>query len=79
MSTSKKAVLRACEILGSQAALAQDVGVRPAFVSQWLSGTRPIPPMRCIAIERATGGAVTRKDLRPDDWAQIWPELADVA
>ncbi|MNF93491.1 hypothetical protein D3C84_761700 [compost metagenome] len=27
-------------------------------------------------IEHATGGAVTRKDLRPDDWAKIWPELA---
>lgn len=26
--------------------------------------------------ESATGGAVTRKALRPDDWKQIWPELA---
>ena len=26
--------------------------------------------------ESATGGAVTRKALRPNDWKQIWPELA---
>lgn len=29
-----------------------------------------------VAIERETFGAVTRRDLRPDDWQQIWPELA---
>lgn len=26
--------------------------------------------------ESATGGRVTRKELRPDDWKQIWPELS---
>lgn len=31
----------------------------------------------CVAIERATGGAVTRRDLRPDDWREIWPELVE--
>ncbi len=30
---------------------------------------------RCTKIERATNGQVTRKDLRPDDWHLIWPEL----
>lgn len=29
----------------------------------------------CVDIERATHGAVTRRDLRPDDWHRIWPEL----
>lgn len=33
----------------------------------------------CVSIEQASNGAVTRKDLRPDDWAQIWPELIDAA
>jgi DNA-binding transcriptional regulator YdaS (Cro superfamily) len=28
------------------------------------------------AIERETRGLVTRKQLRPDDWALFWPELA---
>lgn len=31
----------------------------------------------CAAIERATGGAVTRREMRPDDWWLIWPELVD--
>lgn len=26
-------------------------------------------------IEQATGGKVSRKQLRPDDWFVIWPEL----
>ena len=29
----------------------------------------------CVAIERESGGSVTRKDLR-DDWAAVWPELS---
>jgi hypothetical protein len=32
-------------------------------------------PEYCVAIERATEGKVSRRDLRPDDWAAIWPEL----
>lgn len=36
---------------------------------QWLSNARPVPVERCSAIERATNGAVTRRDLRPKDWA----------
>lgn len=34
-----------------------------------------IPAERCLAIERATGGQVTRADLRPDDYWLIWPDL----
>lgn len=29
----------------------------------------------CVAIEQATKGAITRRDLRAD-WRHIWPELA---
>ncbi|MDR0672749.1 MAG: helix-turn-helix domain-containing protein [Zoogloeaceae bacterium] len=58
------------------ASLARKVGVSSGFVSQWCSGFRPVPIARCVAIERATGGAVTRRDLKPDDWQDIWPELA---
>ncbi|MES2126675.1 MAG: Cro/Cl family transcriptional regulator [Pseudomonadota bacterium] len=29
----------------------------------------------CVAIERESGNEVTRKDLRPDDWAANWPEM----
>lgn len=61
---------------GAKSRLAAQVGGYASDVSDWLAGNRPIPVHRCAAIERATGGAVTRRDLRPDDWAQIWPELA---
>lgn len=40
------------------------------------SGDKPIPLQHMPAIERFTGGAVTRQQMRPDDWADIWPELA---
>lgn len=30
-------------------------------------------------IERATSGLVTRKDLRPNDWHLVWPELVEAA
>ena len=26
-------------------------------------------------IEKATGGRITRRELRPKDWHEIWPEI----
>jgi DNA-binding transcriptional regulator YdaS (Cro superfamily) len=49
----------------SQAAFAQRVGVTQSRVSQWLNG-ETIPAERCVKIEQATGGKVTRQELRPD-------------
>ncbi|MCM2537685.1 helix-turn-helix domain-containing protein [Burkholderia glumae] len=66
---------RACAKLGSLTALARALSVAPSTVHQWLVGARPVPPKRCSAIERATLGEVSRKDLRPIDWADFWPEL----
>lgn len=67
---------RAARALGSQRALAAVVGVTKAAVWQWKGKGRTVPVGHCVAIERATSGAVTRRDLRPDDWHLIWPELA---
>lgn len=61
---------------GSASLLGREIGVSPVLISQWANGDRPVPPKHCVAIERATNGAVTRRDLRPDDWHLIWPELA---
>ncbi|AWP80954.1 transcriptional regulator [Bordetella bronchiseptica] len=60
----------------SAAALAREVGVSPALVYQWRTGRRPVPVEHCAAIERATAGEVSRRDLRPGDWPRVWPELA---
>lgn len=59
--------------------LAARLGVSQPVVSSWAKGRKPVPEKRCVAIERITCGAVTRRDLRPDDWADIWPELADAS
>ncbi|AZY52815.1 transcriptional regulator [Bordetella avium] len=59
---------------GSALVLAKQLGVKPVSISLWCSGARKVPAQRCIAIEQATGGAVTRADLRPDDWPLVWPE-----
>lgn len=67
---------KAVEILGGTIAAASKLGVKPPAVSDWLAKKRPIPIKRCVQIEELTQGAVTRRDLRPDDWAEIWPELA---
>lgn len=50
-----------------------------AQIRQWQHGygDRKPSPANCVAIERATEGVVTRQDLRPDDWRDIWPELAN--
>jgi DNA-binding transcriptional regulator YdaS (Cro superfamily) len=58
------------------AALARAIGVNSAIVYQWRTGRRPVPIEHCAAIEIATQGEVSRRDLRPDDCERIWPELA---
>lgn len=35
-------------------------------------------PSICTAIEVFSSGEITRKDLRPDDWSDIWLELIEV-
>lgn len=61
---------------GRAATLAARINVSPSYLSQLVGGSSAISPERCVEIERATDGEVTRKDLRPDDWEKIWPELA---
>ncbi len=61
----------------TQQEMAALLGVRQPTLQAWLSKKRPIPVKRCVQIEQATGGQVTRRDLRPDDWHEIWPELKD--
>lgn len=65
----------AVAILGGLTAAAEALpGVkRYQTIQQWrVSG---VPVEHCPNIERMTGKKVTRRDLRPDDWWIIWPEL----
>ena len=60
---------------GAQARLAEALAISPVLVHQWAFGKRPIPIHRCVQIEVVTSGQVTRRELRPQDWQIIWPEL----
>ncbi len=51
------------------------LGVTKGAVSQWKGAERRVPIIHCAVIEKLTGGVVSRRELRPDDWQQIWPEL----
>lgn len=65
----------------SVAELRRAAGIKnEAQIRQWQHGyaDRVPSPKYCVAIERATQGAVRRWDMRPDDWREIWPELVGV-
>lgn len=61
---------------GKAKVLAYEIGVSPSFLSQMAAGDRSVSPEYAVAIEQATNGAVTRKDLRPNDFWKIWPDLS---
>jgi len=50
-------------------------GIPGSSLSFWRHGKRPIPIERMLVIEMHTGGLVSRKDLCPDRWQELWPEL----
>ncbi len=62
----------------TQRELAGKLLITPVLISQWANESRPVPPERCVEIEIATDGVVSRRDLRPNDWMRLWPELAGV-
>lgn len=63
------------ETIETAKSFAEKLGKTPVQISHWKTGFRPVPIEHCAEIERVTCGKVTRKDLRPNDWHLIWPEL----
>jgi len=55
-------VAKAAEIVGSLTKLAEKLGVSRPALYQW----RKVPAERVIALETASGGKVTRHEIRPD-------------
>jgi DNA-binding transcriptional regulator YdaS (Cro superfamily) len=55
--------------------LAKELGIKKEFVRAIAYGSKACPIRHALKIEQFTGGAVTRKDLRPKDWHLIWPDL----
>ncbi len=64
---------------GNAAKLARAVEISHSFLVQIAQGERPCPPKVAVRIERETLGVVGRAMLLPDDWQEIWPELANQA
>ncbi|UGB46968.1 helix-turn-helix domain-containing protein [Frateuria edaphi] len=72
--TAIQKAVEACD--NAQAELARRINVAPQLVWQWCDGRRPVPAHRCLAIEQATNGVVTRFDLRPDVFGSLQPTSA---
>lgn len=65
-------IIKAIEIIGGPSKMAGALGVTPQAVCFWRDGKRQLAAEYCPAIERATNGAVTCEELRPEvDWAYI--------
>jgi DNA-binding transcriptional regulator YdaS (Cro superfamily) len=52
----------------SQSEFARQVGVTQGAVWQWLEGKQRISAEKALLIEGATGGVVSRQELRADLW-----------
>ena len=66
-------IKRAADSCGGASALAAKINVSPQVVSNWRA--RGVPAAQCPLIEKATGGAVTCDELRPDlSWGRL-PDL----
>lgn len=61
---------RAIAEVGSQAELARRIGKKQAHIWNWLNRDKAVPAEAVLPIEEATGGKVTRHELRPDLYPQ---------
>jgi DNA-binding transcriptional regulator YdaS (Cro superfamily) len=61
--TDTNPIDKAIGVLGTQKLLAEALNVTTQAVTKW---RRRVPAERVLDIERATGSAVTRHELRPD-------------
>ena len=54
------------DIRGAKAEMAEHLRITPTWLSLIISGKRQASPVLALALEDATGGLVTRQELRPD-------------
>ena len=67
MSTIKLVV----DLLGGQIKAAKAIGVAQQAVFKWVKEEMPISAKSATAIEKATNGAVTRAEIRPDIFGSV--------
>ncbi len=66
METFRDHIERAISIVGSQQKLAEKIDLSQQGISFLLNDAKNIKAEIALKIERATGGEVTRAELRPD-------------
>lgn len=78
MSEFRSHIERAIKVHGSQVKLAQALGCSQQYISWLLSEAKQISVEKAVDFEKATGGKVSRHDLRPDFFGPE-PERAGAA
>jgi DNA-binding transcriptional regulator YdaS (Cro superfamily) len=73
--------IKIIEVLGGPAAVATRLGIKVPSVYGWMPKGAGIPESRLIELgaDIEAKGLYTRKQIRPNDWQQIWPELVHSA
>ncbi|EDT8874393.1 helix-turn-helix domain-containing protein [Salmonella enterica subsp. enterica] len=61
--------------LDEQRTFASECGTTIGYLRKALSKGQVLGASLCVLIERASHRRITRQQLRPCDWMQIWPEL----
>ncbi|WP_277977413.1 MULTISPECIES: Cro/Cl family transcriptional regulator [Pantoea] len=61
--------------LGKQRDFAATCETSLEYLRKAISKGQKLGPALSVLIEINSAGAVSRKDLHPDDWMKIWPEL----
>jgi hypothetical protein len=60
-----------------RAGLAAYCGTSFDYLRQIGYGNRSCSPLLAVRLERVSQGVITRKQLFPDDWDRLWPELEE--
>lgn len=68
-------VARAIELSGGPAKVARALGVSTQTVCFYRDGDRRINAEHGARLEALSLGQVTRKQIWPNSWSRIWPEL----
>ena len=62
MKKENESMRLACDVMINASALAAELGLSRATVSEWCTGGRPVPPARALQIEAMTAGRKCKVD-----------------
>ncbi|MCX8566797.1 MAG: DNA-binding transcriptional regulator Cro [Glomeribacter sp. 1016415] len=66
------------DALGGTTAVARLLGIKAPSVHAWRTGGIPDDKLIRLAPVAERRSICSRRDLRPNDWMLIWPELANL-